>query len=201
MAMNESEATAQQAPGTDVYEPEPDFNSIKGTYEPTSEDMEVFDHLDEIFDDPKRLADIGIEATPGYWAAVKAGPEVGTRETGENCQKYSRWFGPACAPWCAFFVSWCFDNSEAGNQDRQVPWPAGSTPGINDWARRTDNIVQPPPRTGDMILLPNGSHMGIVKGVNTNTGALYTIEGNYSDQVSRVHSRNFRNERYIFVRY
>ena len=39
--------------------------------------------------------------------------QIGTKESppGTNSNKYGKWYGMDRAPWCAMFVSYCFDNA------------------------------------------------------------------------------------------
>jgi len=40
--------------------------------------------------------------------------EIGNRETGNNDNKYGKWYGANNQPWCAMFVSWVFNKAELG---------------------------------------------------------------------------------------
>lgn len=35
--------------------------------------------------------------------------QVGTGEESNGSNKYGRWYGLDCQPWCQIFVSWCAD--------------------------------------------------------------------------------------------
>ena len=37
--------------------------------------------------------------------------EIGYTETGSNDTKYGKWYGLNNNPWCAMFVSWCFNQA------------------------------------------------------------------------------------------
>jgi cell wall-associated NlpC family hydrolase len=37
--------------------------------------------------------------------------QVGYQETGNNDTMYGKWYGLNNQPWCAMFVSWCFDQA------------------------------------------------------------------------------------------
>ena len=141
------------------------------------------------------------EYSPGYNALLRAIGQIGYRESPTNCQRFSAWFGVACDYWCAFFIAWCFDTSASGNRNRSVPWSSygtGSSQGIYNWAR-ANRLLVTTPRTGDIFVLRTFQHSGIVRGVNTSTGAFTSVDGNWSDAVSLV-SRNYRGGSYYFVR-
>jgi cell wall-associated NlpC family hydrolase len=40
--------------------------------------------------------------------------ELGYKETGNNDTKYGKWYGLNNNPWCAMFVSWCFNQAGLG---------------------------------------------------------------------------------------
>jgi hypothetical protein len=89
-------------------------------------------------------------------------------------------------PWCAYFASWVAH--QAG-----VPLGAsgqgfGYVGDIWTWAQQTGRAIPNGPgvvpHPGDLILFGD-HHVGIVEKVLPN-GGVQTIEGNYSDQVSRV---------------
>jgi hypothetical protein len=89
-------------------------------------------------------------------------------------------------PWCAYFASWVA--KQAG-----VPLGAqgqgfGYVGDIWNWAQQTGRAVPNGPGVvptpGELIIFGD-HHVGIVEKVLGN-GSIQTIEGNYSDQVSRV---------------
>jgi hypothetical protein len=143
------------------------------------------------------------EGTPLGSAAVRqARTQLGVTETGKNCgvphERYVKWIagpGAPCAPWCAFFVGWAFDTSDAGNHDHRAPWGnSGYVPWIYGWAQRSGKLVETPSH-GDVFFLnptdPNNSHMGLVAGADAATHTIYTCEGNWSDRVLGQ-TRNYR---------
>jgi hypothetical protein len=99
--------------------------------------------------------------------------------------RYVRWFGSTLPPsaWCAYFVSWCWDN--ATDRNRRTPWSSpGSVASVHTWASAHGKLVSRP-RQGD-VFGAGGDHMGWVLSVDGNS--FTTIEGNASGCV-RSHSR------------
>lgn len=130
-------------------------------------------------------------------ALQQALKQVGYKEqpNGSNCNKFSRYFGKGCQPWCADFVSWAFDST--GNHNARVDWGNPSAvASILAWAKRTHHLVKTP-QPGDIFLINrNGvSHTGLVRSVGR--GTFTTVEGNASNKVRSV-KRSLG--KYIFVR-
>jgi hypothetical protein len=95
---------------------------------------------------------------------------------GSNCNKFSRYFGKGCQPWCADFVSWAFDST--GNRDHRLPWGNPSAvESIMSWAEAHGYVVSTPQR-GDVFVIqaPGVSHCGLVQRVSG--PRFFTIEGN-----------------------
>jgi hypothetical protein len=89
-------------------------------------------------------------------------------------------------PWCAYFVSWVA--RQAGMPLGDQGQGFGYVGDIWNWAQQTGRAIPNGPgvvpQPGDLILFGD-SHVGLVEKVLPN-GSIQTIEGNYSDQVSRV---------------
>ena len=89
-------------------------------------------------------------------------------------------------PWCAYFASWVARQAGVplGNQGQGF----GYVGDIWNWAQSTGRaVVNGPgvvPSPGNLIIFGD-HHVGIVEKVLPD-GSIQTIEGNYSDQVSRV---------------
>lgn len=121
-----------------------------------------------------------------------AGAELraGVCESGDNGgiphQRYVRWFGNhGPAPWCAFFVSWCWDN--ATDRNRRTPWEnPGYVPSVRAWAAQHGKLVSRP-QTGDVFGV-GGEHMGWVW--SASGGEIVTIEGNTSSGCVRSNRRS-----------
>lgn len=129
--------------------------------------------------------------------------ENGTKEVGNNIQKYGEWYPNNGQPWCAMFVSWCWN--QAGLSTDILCKYQGCTAGMK-WC--TENGImhyvqdfrfgEPleqgasqnqykedyQPVTGDIVFfLSSGmSHTGIC--IYADDTYLYTIEGNTSDRVA-----------------
>ena len=135
---------------------------------------------------------------PGQRALKQALKQNGYKEQpfGSNCNKFSRYWGKGCQPWCADLVSWSFDST--GNRDKRVAWGNPSAvASILKWAKRTNNVVKTP-KPGDIFLIrKNGvSHTGLIRSVGRRT--FVTVEGNASNRVRSV-KRTLRKG-YVFVR-
>jgi hypothetical protein len=105
--------------------------------------------------------------------------EAGGEDRGVPYERYVRYFGAGIppSPWCAFFVSWCFAQS-----DFRPPWSnPGYVPTIHSWAQANGKLVNTPAH-GDLFGL-GGDHIGFVAGANPSQKQIYTCEGNYSDKV------------------
>jgi hypothetical protein len=89
-------------------------------------------------------------------------------------------------PWCAYFVSWAA--RQAGTPLGAQGQGFGYVGDIWSWAQQTGRAtangpgVRPAP--GDLIVFGD-HHVGIVESVLPD-GSIQTIEGNYSNKVSRV---------------
>lgn len=114
--------------------------------------------------------------------------EAGYIETKTNRTKYGKWFGMDGQPWCAQFVSWCFEKAGTGLPQAQ------STKGYASvrvgWlhAVRNKQLVWKP-KAGDIFLIRTGTrgegHTGIVVSIDDKTGVIHTIEGNTNASGSR----------------
>jgi len=120
-----------------------------------------------------------------------AGAEVGQAEQppGSNdspriAQYRTATAGGGVGPWCAYFVSWVA--RQAGTPLGDHGEGFGSVDQLYAWAQRAGRAVPNGPgvvpRPGDLIVLHE--HVGIVEQVLPG-GRIQTIEGNYSDRVSR----------------
>ncbi len=89
-------------------------------------------------------------------------------------------------PWCAYFASWVA--RQAGVPLGKQGQGFGYVGDIWNWAQQTGRAVVNGagvhPSPGNLILFGD-HHVGIVEKVLPN-GSVQTLEGNYSDQVSRV---------------
>ncbi|GAA4425995.1 hypothetical protein GCM10023148_29240 [Actinokineospora soli] len=141
---------------------------------------------DDLFDadDEAEPADVGAFSAvdPRVAEALRyAGRELrsGVCETGTNggipLSRYVHWFNPGLGPvpWCAFFISWCWDN--ATDRNRRTPWDnPGYVPSVHAWARTHGKLVTRP-RQGDLFGV-GGDHIGWV--LTAGGSDFTTIEGN-----------------------
>ena len=132
--------------------------------------------------------DVAAASTTGRRALAEALRHVGVRESppGSNRTMFGRWFGVDGVPWCAVFVSYCFDVGAgvvlcrswrgAGTGPRGVAY----VPTLAAWLRATGRAVAGPPQPGDIAVfdwdggLPD--HVGIV--IRANGAGIDTVEGN-----------------------
>ena len=124
----------------------------------------------------------------GQHALAEALRHVGVRESpaGSNRTMFGRWFGVNGVPWCAIFVSYCFDVGAgvvlcrgwhgAGVGKRGVAY----VPTLAAWLRATGRAVRTP-EPGDLVVFDwDGGvpdHVGIVIRPLAD-GGLETVEGN-----------------------
>jgi CHAP domain len=104
---------------------------------------------------------------------------------------------PGPGPWCGYFVSWAA--KQAGVPLMDHGQGSGSVDAIYSWAQQTGKAASASsgyvPKPGDLIVF--NEHIGIVENVLPG-GRIQTIEGNYSDKVSR--NTRSRSEAVGFVR-
>ena len=113
--------------------------------------------------------------------------QVGYSEGYNSYTKYGDWYGLPNSDWCAMFVSWCAN--QAGVDNSVFPSFALCSAGC-DWFIKQGRFHYSggyTPQAGDLIFYASyGSiyHVGLVTGSDGSN--VYSIEGNYSDQVSNV---------------
>lgn len=119
--------------------------------------------------------------TVGNLINIAAG-EVGYTEhpSGSNGNKYGEWYGMNYVPWCAIFISYCFDKVS-------LPLPIRSSKGFAycpdgvSWFRQRGQWFQDP-KAGDVVFFcwrgdGIADHVGIVESVKSD-GSIISIEGN-----------------------
>jgi hypothetical protein len=126
-----------------------------------------------------------------------AAKQHASEHNGNNVTKYNIWFGDPGAPWCGAFVSWVYYH--AGHPLPAIQGPKGFVycPYAIKYAREHHQLHETP-KPGDIFLLKNGSHTGIVSKVYAD-GHFDTVEGNESDKVSHIH-RFAKDGTYYFWR-
>ena len=116
--------------------------------------------------------------------------QIGTKESppGTNSNKYGKWYGMDRAPWCAMFVSYCFDNA---GLTFEFPKDLGTDKGFAycpygvKWFKDQGRWHTENPRPGDVVFYMFNKrggvsdHVGIVEKVLGN-GQIQAIEGNTS---------------------
>jgi CHAP domain len=129
-----------------------------------------------------------VERSAGRRALAEALRHVGVRESpaGSNRTMFGRWFGADGVPWCAIFVSYCFDVGAGVVLCRG--WPGAGTsprgvayvPTLAAWLRATGRELLEPPQPGDIAIfdwdggIPD--HVGIV--IRAHGAGVDTVEGN-----------------------
>ena len=110
--------------------------------------------------------------------------QVGTLEIPVNKTKYGKWFGLDGQPWCAMFVSWCFDQAGVIKLINQSPKGYAGCESFEVWAKGkglTVPVAQV--QAGDILLFDfshagKAVHTGLALGYNKNTHLIDTVEGN-----------------------
>lgn len=113
--------------------------------------------------------------------------ELGTTESGDNCQKYS----DQCVSWCALFAmsTWEAAGVPVDNEDYAFTGNVYTTGQQHGKAYDSENLKEAKP--GDVLLFgtspssaSTSKHIGVVEKVNGDT--VTTIEGNTGDDPDRV---------------
>lgn len=113
--------------------------------------------------------------------------QVGYSEGYNSYTKYGDWYGLPNSDWCAMFVSWCAN--QAGVDNSVFPSFALCSAGC-DWFIKQGRFHYSgsyAPQAGDLIFYAsygNIYHVGLVTGSDGSN--VYSIEGNYNEQVSNV---------------
>jgi len=150
-----------------------------------------------------------MSAGAGRQALAEALRHVGVRESppGSNRTMFGRWYGADGVPWCAIFVSYCFDVGAgvvlcrgwhgAGVGPRGVAY----VPTLSAWLTATGRVVDEA-APGDLAVFDwNGGmpdHVGIV--VRAHGGGVETVEGNTAvgdDSDGGEVMRRFRPRRHV----
>lgn len=111
-----------------------------------------------------------------------AAGEVGYTEypPGSNGNKYGQWYGMNYVPWCAIFISYCFDKIGLPLPIRSAKGFAYCPDGVS-WFRQRGQWFQEP-KVGDVVFFcwrgdGIADHVGIVESVKSD-GSIISIEGN-----------------------
>jgi cell wall-associated NlpC family hydrolase len=114
--------------------------------------------------------------------------QLGYQEVGKNNDTmYGKWYGLNNNPWCAMFVSWCFDQAgRAGAVAAQTKKGFASCDAGLKWFAKNNKLVPVgQAQAGDIAFFQfdadaEPDHVGIVKWNNTTLKYLQVIEGNTS---------------------
>lgn len=110
--------------------------------------------------------------------------EIGTTELPVNKTKYGKWYGLDGQPWCAMFVSWCFNQAGAISLIKQSPKGFAGCESFEAWAKKNKmDIPVEQVERGDILLFDfnkegKSIHTGIALGYNAHTHLIDTVEGN-----------------------
>ena len=113
--------------------------------------------------------------------------EIGTTEFANNDSKYGKWYGLNNQPWCAMFVSWCYDKAGLGAKISAQSGKgfASCAHGLKFFAETNKLIPVGQAKAGDIAFFQfdkdaEPDHVGIIKFNNTALKYLQVIEGNTS---------------------
>jgi len=111
--------------------------------------------------------------------------EIGYAETGNNDTKYGKWYGLNNNPWCAMFVSWCFNQAGLSKKvaGQNAKGFASCAAGLKWFTDKNKIIPIGQAQAGDIVFFQfdtdaEPDHVGIVKWNNTTLKYLQVIEGN-----------------------
>lgn len=105
---------------------------------------------------------------------------VSENPPGSNCNKYTRWYGMGCVPWCDIWVSWVA--AQVGATD--IIGRFAYTPSHYNWFRAKGQTGSTP-KSGALAFfdfpdsLRRIQHVGFVEGVRSDS-RIVTLEGNTS---------------------
>ena len=164
----------------------------------------IFDYGSSLSDGGTESKSFTIKGNQRTRFVEVAKTQVGYQEGSNNNTKYGAWYGANNNAWCVMFISWCAE--KAGIPTSVIPKMASTTAMCNWFGEnnrlhlRTSMYI---PLPGDIVFFTgNGTkgglrHTGMVEAVNGTT--LITIEGNYSDKVTRREYTNFFNNSSIYA--
>ena len=112
--------------------------------------------------------------------------QLNYRETGNNDTIYGKWFGLNNQPWCAMFVSWCYDQaglvSKVAAQNKKGF--ASCDAGLKWFTKKNKIVPVGQAQPGDLVFFQfdkdaQADHVGICAS-NDGKGFLMVYEGNTS---------------------
>jgi cell wall-associated NlpC family hydrolase len=113
--------------------------------------------------------------------------KIGYTETDDNNTLFGKWYGMNNQPWCAMFVSWCFN--QVGEADKVAASTkkgfASCDAGLKWFAKKGKLIPVGQAEQGDIVFFQfdtdaQPDHVGLVYANNKRTKTLICIEGNTS---------------------
>lgn len=122
--------------------------------------------------------------------------QLGTVEGKNNDILYGKWYGLNNNPYCAMFVSWCFNEANLSNliAAQSKKGFASCAAGLGWFQKKKQVVDKYKGKPGDIVFFSfagNGSadHVGIIEGVSRD--GITTIEGNTSpDHMTNASQRN-----------
>lgn len=122
-----------------------------------------------------------------------ANSQIGYKEIGDNSTMYGKWYGLDRQPWCAIFVSWCYNQAGLGNNivAQNKKGFASCDAGLKWFAKRNKLVPVGEAREGDIVFFQfdkdaEPDHVGIVTKNMKRLKTLRTVEGNTSDKGSQA---------------
>jgi cell wall-associated NlpC family hydrolase len=113
--------------------------------------------------------------------------QIGYQETGNNNTKYGKWYGLNNQPWCAMFVSWCFQEANLSHliAAQTKKGFASCDAGLKWFAKKNKLVPVGQAQAGDIVFYQfdadaQPDHVGIVKSNNRTLKQIYAYEGNTS---------------------
>lgn len=111
--------------------------------------------------------------------------EIGYQEKPINKTKYGKWFGLNNQPWCAMYVSWCFDQIGRAKlvAAQNAKGFASCDVGLKWFAKKNQLVPIGQAEPGDIAFFQfdddaQPDHVGIVLKNNKKTKILVCLEGN-----------------------
>lgn len=122
-----------------------------------------------------------------------ANSQIGYKEIGDNSTMYGKWYGSDGQPWCAMFVSWCYNQAGLGNNivAQNKKGFASCDAGLKWFAKRNKLVPVGEAKEGDIVFFQfdndaQPDHVGIVTKNMKRLKTLRTVEGNTSDKGSQA---------------
>jgi len=125
-------------------------------------------------------------------AAAKKEVDAAYKEGANNDNKYGTWYGINHQPWCAMFVSWCFD--QAGSTElHNIQTKKGfhnCDAGLAYFKKRGQLVETKDAQPGDIVFFnldanaATSEHVGIVYVNQVDKNNLVTFEGNTTNSTA-----------------